>query len=119
MALAVSPRYHTEFGALGDVAGTSFIYAERLDEKQPEVIFLREQYEPSNGDILMVSADEGYKVDATYPPYNITQAAKVAPLPPPRRAQFLAPPSGGVYTTIKDLPILLYSTMRGYIGTSQ
>jgi hypothetical protein len=101
-------RVHNDWGALGDVKGTSFVYAERRDTKKQELIFLAEQFQPKNQDVIMVGPEEGYMVDDVDPTYNITIRAGVISLPANRMADYIAPPIEGVY-----------SAMRGFLLTSQ
>lgn len=101
-------RVHNDWGALGDVKGTSFVYAERRDTKKQELIFLAEQFQPKNQDIVIISPMEGYMVDDDDPQYNITIRAGVVSITAEKIASYLAPPSAGVY-----------SAMRGFLLTAE
>lgn len=104
-AIPVDVRVHNNWGALGDVAGTSIIYAERRDTVKQEIIFLAEQRVPSNGDIVMLTPNEGYMVDDVDPRYNITVRAGVISLPAEQLTRFPAPPS-----------VIMYMDVYGYLG---
>lgn len=93
----VDVRVHTEFAGLGDVKGTSFVYAERRDE-QDKLIFLASQHQPLRGDVIVISAIEGYRVDNEDPIYNVTIAAAVVPMTAKELLAYVAPPSEGVYS---------------------
>ncbi len=75
----VNVRVHTKFKALGDLKGTSFSYAE-TEEEIPKLIFWRSEMEPANGSFVVVSAEEGYRVNHSDPPDGLTITAKVASL---------------------------------------
>lgn len=100
----VDVRVHTEYGALGDVKGTSFIYAEMRDVVKAKLIFLNAQYRPQRGDVVMLTSVEGYRVDNVDPPYNITTDGMVSPLPKKELPLYVAPPS-----------LAVYSPMAGYL----
>ena len=102
MPKPVVVRAHTEFKALGDVKGTSFVYAERRDET-PRVIFLASEHEPERGDVVMISSKEGYLVEATDPVYNVTITAFVRPLLPKELLLYPAPPAVPVYSATAGL----------------
>ena len=104
----VDVRVHTEYGALGDVKGTSFIYAERRDVKDAKLIFLNDHYRPRNGDVVMLTPEEGYRVSSVDPPYNITTQANVAPLSKKELPLFEAPPA-----------LVVYTPMSGYLAISE
>ena len=99
----VHVRSLTEWGALGDVKGTSFIYAERNDTKKSQIIFLIEEHMPERGDIVMIAADEGWRVENTEPVYNVTQAANVVRLGAKELAQYKAPPDFAAYSAARGL----------------
>lgn len=96
LAKPADVRVHTEFAAHGDVKGTSFVYAERR-ESEDRLIFLAEQHEPERGDVVIISATEGYKVEAPDPRYNITIAAVVVAMKPSEIAKYPKPPGPVVY----------------------
>lgn len=101
-------RPQTEWGAVGDVLGTSLVYAERQDTKDSRIVFLTEEHAPDKGDIVMIAADEGWRVDNVEPAYNVTQAAQVVRLGPKELARYPAPP-----TTV------VYSAAWGFLATSE
>lgn len=107
-ALPVDVRVHNNWGALGDVAGTSIIYAERRDTIKQEIIFLREQRVPENGDVVMLTPTEGYYVDDVDPVYNLTVRAGVISLPAERLSLFPAPPS-----------VIMYMDVYGFLGVGE
>lgn len=113
----VKVRVHTEFKALGDVKGTSFVYAERRDES-PRVIFLASEHEPERGDVVMISSKEGYVVESSDPVYNVTITSFVRPLLPAERHLYAAPPAFPVYSAGAGLlPISTIETVVG-LGVS-
>lgn len=63
----VDIRVHTQFDALGDLKGTNFQYAERV-EVSPRLVFLIEQVTPVRGAIVSVELGEAYLVDHVQPP---------------------------------------------------
>lgn len=68
----VSVRVHYDFGALGDMKGTNFHYAER-EEIKPQVFFLfAEMPNPQRNAIVSVSADEAWRIDHVLPRDGIT-----------------------------------------------
>jgi hypothetical protein len=70
-------RVHTKFAALGDMKGTSFDYAERLDTT-PKLIFWREDgIEPQRNAIVSVEPGEAYQIDHVSPPDGQTITATV------------------------------------------
>lgn len=100
--VAVDVRVHTEYAALGDVKGTSFVYAERRDT-QDRLIFLAAQHRPARGDVVIISPTEGYRVDNVDPAYNITVATMVVALTAKELINYTAPPAAGVYTPASGL----------------
>lgn len=78
----VSVRVHYDFGALGDMKGTNFHYAER-EEIKPQIFFLfAELPNPQRNAIVSVSADEAWRVDHILPRDGITikvEATRVTP----------------------------------------
>lgn len=96
-------RAHTEWGALGDVKGTSFVFAERLDTTKSQMIFLVEEHMPERGDTIAITPTEVWRVEAVDPVYNITQAAKVARVGEKEAATFLPATSFGAYTALRGL----------------
>lgn len=78
---SVTVRVHSQFKALGDVKGTSFGFAERIDIV-PELVFLREQgVHPERGGVISISDEEAYRVDTVEPPDGITVKAKCPAIP--------------------------------------
>lgn len=60
-------RVHTQLQKTGDLAGTNFNYAE-TQEAIPKLVFWRDEgVVPLRGGMVMISAEEGYKVDHTEP----------------------------------------------------
>lgn len=108
MAVPVVVRTHNNWGALGDVAGTSIIYAEHRDTVKQELIFLAEERVPGNGDIVMLTETEGYMVDDVDPVYNITVRAGVITLPGNQLPRFPAPPA-----------VFMYLDCVGYLGVGE
>jgi len=103
----VHVRSLTEWGALGDVKGTSFVYAERNDTRKSQIIFLVEEHTPQRGDVVILAEDDGWRVDNTEPVYNVTQAANVSRLPAKELALFVAPPAIAVYSAMTGfLPMI-------------
>lgn len=79
--IEITVRVHSQFKALGDVKGTSFGYAERIDIV-PELVFLREQgVQPKRGGVVSISHEEAYRVDTVEPPDGITVKAKSPAIP--------------------------------------
>jgi hypothetical protein len=74
-------RIHSQWKALGDVAGTSFAYAER-EERVPEIIFMREQITPMRGGIVSVEPGEAYCVDHVLASDDLTVTARVTVVRP-------------------------------------
>jgi len=91
-------RSLTEWGALGDVKGTSLVYAERNDTRKSQIIFLVEQHTPERGDVVAIAPGDVWRVDNVEPVYNITQAANVARLGPKEQALYKSPPEAVVYS---------------------
>lgn len=93
VARAINVRVHTKFDALGDVKGTSFGYAERI-ETVPKLVFLREEIEPVLHAVIVISAEEGYRVNVIEPPDGITRSAKVTVLTAGDLARYISPDEG-------------------------
>lgn len=102
VARAINVRVHTKFDALGDVKGTSFGYAERI-ESVPKLIFMREEIEPVLHAVIVISAEEGYRVNVIEPPDGITRTAKVTVLTAGDLARYISPDEG--------LPVAGHSVM--------
>lgn len=102
----VNVRVHNDWSALGDVAGTSLIYAERREGTKQQIIFLAEERRPHRGDMVILSEIEGYRVDDVDPQYNLTIRTGVVSLSPAELAMFKAPPDQ-----------IMYMDSMGYLPT--
>ena len=96
-------RSHTEWGALGDVAGTSLIYAERNDTRKSQIIFLVEQHMPERGDVVAIGPGDIWRIDNIEPVYNITVAANVTRLTSKEGALYKVPPQAAAYSAVDGL----------------
>ena len=75
----VTVRVHTSFAALGIVA-IGGVNSELMDVA-PRIVFLRDEVAlPAKQSVVMISADEGYKVSVALPPDGITITATAARL---------------------------------------
>lgn len=74
VAETVYCRVNSKDEAVGDLAGTSLAYAERM-ETVPKLIFLVSEHTPAKKGVYMVSATEGYRVDSIDPQDGITITA--------------------------------------------
>lgn len=72
----VSVRVHYDFRALGDLAGTSYNFADR-QETMPKIVFLAAEVAPVRGAIVSVEAGEAYRVDNVLPKDDLTITAEV------------------------------------------
>lgn len=72
-------RVHTKADALGDMRGTSLGYAEH-QEVVPRLIFWRDELDPDNSAIVVVSADEAYRIDNVVPRDGPTVTVEVVSL---------------------------------------
>ena len=80
--IPVNVRLHTKFDALGDMKGTNFNYAERVDTL-PRILFMRDEVVmPARGAYVSVEADEAYSIDYADPADDISITAFVTPLLP-------------------------------------
>lgn len=110
-ALSVDARVHSKIDALGDVRGTSFGYAEKR-ETVPKLVFLREQIEPKQGGVFIVSTDEGYRLGVADPRDTITRTIIVTELNAKDMANFVAPNQGmvaygdGMLPAIESAPFI-------------
>ena len=96
-------RVHRENAAMGEVKGTSFAYAERR-EQEPKLIFLIEDHVGERGELVIVSAAEGYRLDNDDPTYNITKTWYAVALSDNQRAPY-AGPDELLYASVEaDLP---------------
>lgn len=84
-------RVHTKLNKQqGDLAGTNFSYAEQ-EEHIPAVLFWRSEIDPDNKAVVMISADEGYRVNHVRQPDGLTITAEVAQLTRSDLLAFAAP----------------------------
>lgn len=68
----VDVRVHYDFGALGDMKGTNFHFADR-EEIKPQLFFLfSEMPTPQRNAIVSVSADEAWRIDHVSPRDGLT-----------------------------------------------
>ena len=75
-------RVHTKWTEEGDLKGTNLNYAER-ETITPRIVFDRSEIaNPPRNSLIIVSAEEGYRVGQTEPPDGITITAEVSPLSP-------------------------------------
>ena len=72
----IDVRVHTKNTTVGDVAGTSYRFAEQIDDVE-KLVFLNEQVKPQRKAVVSISADEAYVIDTTEPPDDITTKANV------------------------------------------
>lgn len=78
--VAVNVRIHNKKATHGEVAGTSFKYAEQ-HEFVPQAIFLvSEVPEPKRNAIISVSPEEAYRIDNVEPIDGITVTVQIVPL---------------------------------------
>lgn len=68
---AVFVRVHEKTALVGDLAGTNFSYAERV-EPLPKIVFVDEPFKPARDGVVMVSATEGYRLDHRDPKDDIS-----------------------------------------------
>lgn len=86
-----SVRVHTKLNKQeGDLAGTNFSYAEQ-EVHIPAVLFWRSEIDPNNKGVVMISADEGYRINHVRPPDGLTITAEVVTLSEAERAAFAVP----------------------------
>ena len=77
--LSVTVRPSTEFGALGDIKGTSFAYAEK-ESQDLELIFWAEQIIPRKNAVVMLREKEGFRINTVKPRYGQTITVRVVRL---------------------------------------
>lgn len=70
-------RRKTDVKPVGDLAGTNLSYAE-AQEPVSSLIFLLSEHAPTRGEMVVLSATEGYFVDTIDPADGITQTAQVS-----------------------------------------
>ena len=68
---ALYVRAHDKNALVGDLAGTNFSYAERV-ESVPKVIFVDEDFKPARDAVVMISATEGYRLEYRDPKDDIS-----------------------------------------------
>jgi hypothetical protein len=107
--LPVNIRVHNKWLAKGDVAGTSFHFAE-VREDAPALVFLYDEVDPNHGAVVMVSPTEGYRVQVPDPRYLQTVTAKVTPLLDHELPDYLSPEDGKVVAIDAVLPFLTDDT---------
>ena len=73
-------RSHDKFLQQGDLKGTNLNYAE-IEDVSPKLIFERAEVEnPPRGGLVIISAEEGYRIGQTKPKDGITVTAEVSRL---------------------------------------
>lgn len=78
----INVRVHTKWTEEGDLKGTNLNYAER-ETTTPRIVFDRaEVANPPRNSMVIITAEEGYRVGQTEPPDGITITAEVSPLSP-------------------------------------
>lgn len=80
----ITVRVHTKDEMNGDLAGTNLSYAETA-ERPPTVVFWNSQMttaalELTRGNLVILSASEGYHVESVHPPDGQTTTCEVTPL---------------------------------------
>lgn len=90
-AVPITVRVHSKTKALGDLQGTSLTYAE-VREDVTRLVFLNSQITPVRGAVVVVAADEGYRVDTVDPKDGITRLAEVVEMTAAELVAF--PPPG-------------------------
>lgn len=86
----INVRVHSKWEALGDMAGTSFEYAERREEV-PKIVFDLREVTPQRNAVVVVSETEGYAVDHYDPSDDFTTTAAVKRLSNSEVANYPAP----------------------------
>ena len=90
--LVVSVRLHDMKSTFhGDLMGTTANYAV-MNDQNPSIVCLKEEYDPENGDVLCFRAGEAYRVDNVDSPDFITVKAEVTRLSS-EKASAYEPPS--------------------------
>lgn len=73
-------RVHTKWVQQGDLKGTNLNYAE-TEDTAPKVVFDRSEVAlPPRNSYVVISAEEGYRVNQAKPADGITITAEVAPM---------------------------------------
>ena len=83
-------RVNSKDEAVGDLAGTSLAYAERM-QTVPKLIFLADEHVPQRNNVYMVTAYEGYRVDHIEPRDGITITANATRLSSQEVGDFTPP----------------------------
>lgn len=84
-------RVHTKLNKQqGDLAGTNFSYAEQ-EQHVPAVLFWRSEIDPNNRGVVIISADEGYRINHVRQPDGLTITAEVVDMTAVDRAAFAVP----------------------------
>lgn len=84
-------RVHTKLNReQGDLKGTSFSYAE-VEEHIPALLFWLDECKPKAKAVVMISADEGYRVDHLRQPDILSQIGEVVQLNQHERMAFSYP----------------------------
>lgn len=86
-------RVHSKIDALGDVKGTSFGYAEKI-ETIPRLVYERAEHEPVKHEVVVISPEEGYRVAVIETPDFITRKAQVTVLTAGDLARYMSPEDG-------------------------
>lgn len=73
----VHVRTATDIKAVGDLAGTNLSYAE-VQEPVSKLIFWLEEHQPERGQMVVLSANEGYYLDTLDPIDGQTQTVQVS-----------------------------------------
>lgn len=101
-------RVHTKQDAKGEVQGTSFRFAQ-IREETPSIVFLMEELAtlgitPARLGVVMLTADEGYRLDNDEPVYRQTKTWFVKPLSDLDLKLYRSPKDGRVAMIRIDLP---------------
>lgn len=75
-------RVMTKFAALGDMKGTSFNYAERIDQTPRLILWCEELPEPKRNAIISVEPGEAYQIDNIEPADGQTITVLVVAMDP-------------------------------------
>lgn len=86
----VTVRILSKWDAVGELAGTSYQYAEQQDEI-PRIIFDIREFDPDRNAVVCLSSDEMYVLDASDPPDDFTVTFKAARMLPSQYATFYPP----------------------------
>lgn len=76
----VHVRVHTKWTQQGDLKGTNLNYAE-TEDVAPKIVFNREEVSlPPRNSYVVISAEEGYRINQTKPADLFTITAEAAPM---------------------------------------